>query len=126
MLKRVVWCVAMSFNMIAVRGIERIRHPYTVWIGLKVTRRSAVAAQIPSASTINYSSSYVTGYNAPWVCIVRCYNAMRCVVCAMDAQSYALWCRRCSSRDDPAGRLYISAAMQCGVEPPGSRFSVLR
>ncbi len=45
-LKRVVWCVAMGFNMIAVRGIERIRHPYTVWIGLKVTRRGAVAARI--------------------------------------------------------------------------------
>jgi hypothetical protein len=36
----------MGFNMIAVRGIERIRHPYTVWIGLKVTRRGAVAARI--------------------------------------------------------------------------------
>jgi hypothetical protein len=46
MLKRVVWCVAMSLNMIAVRGIERIRHPYTVWIALKVTRRSAVAVRI--------------------------------------------------------------------------------
>jgi hypothetical protein len=36
----------MSLNMIAVHGIERIRHPYTVWIALKVTRRGAVAARL--------------------------------------------------------------------------------